>query len=96
MNPFTEGLYVIFRGNRYARRDVEGQYGAAEGGALFPYMNLVLPSTKNTHTQPFISPLSVSFGLEVCVMGWWRFYTSSSGQSRSIKENWKDMHFICK
>lgn len=30
---------------------------------------------KHIHTQPFISLLSVSFGLETCVMGWWRFYT---------------------
>lgn len=81
MNPFTEGLYVIFWRNRYARRDVVGgKRGSTvqqreKHSATTVYEFSSPQHQKHIHTQPFISPLSVSFGLETCVMRWWRFYT---------------------
>lgn len=63
----------IFRGNRYARR--VGWLGGGRGGGIcstvyWKEKQLYEISTKKTpHTHPFISPLSVNFGLETCMMG---------------------------
>lgn len=46
MNPFTEGLYVIFQRNRYVRRegemDMEKQKAGGGAWVLCNYMNFVL------------------------------------------------------
>lgn len=81
MNPFTEGLYVILRRNRYVGREgeTERKRSREQRGEkrkkemLCNHMNFVLPLTNThilyIHTPQPTSRLYVSFGLEVCGMG---------------------------
>lgn len=61
--PWILSQRFIFRRNRYARRVGSGSTVPRRGRQLYEF------STKKAHPYPFISPLSVSFGLETCMMG---------------------------
>lgn len=59
--PWILSQRFIFQRNRYARRVGSRSTVQRRGKQLYEF------STKKTH--PFIGPLSVSFGLETCMMG---------------------------